>query len=102
MIMSHEPTACRVSRFLAVAVLVAACAPVFAAAALQQPVQPPPGYERVTGSQEALPAAPFLVAAYAVIWVVLVVYLWSIWRRLRSVQREVDDLKRRLEGGSKP
>jgi CcmD family protein len=97
MTMKHEPAARRLSGFLAIAVALAVCAPVLVAASASQPAQPPAGYERVTGSQEALPAAPFLVAAYAVIWVVLIVYLWSIWRRVRSVQRELADLKRRLD-----
>jgi CcmD family protein len=95
--MKHEPSARRLSGLLAVILALAVCAPVVAGATGSQPAQPPPGYERVTGSQETIPAAPFLVAAYAVIWVVLIVYLWSIWRRVRSVQRELTDLKRRLD-----
>ena len=45
-----------------------------------------------------LPAAPYLIAAYAFIWVALMVYLWSIWRRLGQVEREMralDDRSRR-------
>jgi CcmD family protein len=45
---------------------------------------------------EQLPAAPLLVAAYAFVWVVLLVYLFSIWRRLGRVGREMDELSRRI------
>ena len=44
---------------------------------------------------QQLPAAPFLIAAYAFIWVVLLGYLWSIWRRLGKVEKEMQALERR-------
>lgn len=44
--------------------------------------------------EEQLPAAPLLVAAYAFVWVALLVYLWSIWRRLGRVQGELAALSR--------
>jgi CcmD family protein len=44
-----------------------------------------------------MPAAPLLIAAYAFIWVALLVYLWSIWRRLGRVEGEL----RQLEGSFK-
>jgi CcmD family protein len=97
MIMKHEPIARRLSALLAVVFTLVLCVPVLVGATSGQPEQPPAGYERVAGNQETLPAAPFLVAAYAIIWVVLIVYLWSIWRRLQAVQREVAALKRRLD-----
>lgn len=50
--------------------------------------------------EDQLPAAPLLVAAYAIVWVVLFGYLWSIWRRLGSVERELSDLSRRAGDGS--
>jgi CcmD family protein len=54
--------------------------------------QPPPVEEFVPISElppeEALPAAPLLIAAYAFVWVVVLGYLWSIWRRLQRVERE--------------
>lgn len=47
---------------------------------------------------EPFPAAPLLVAAYAVVLIVLFLYLVSVARRLTAVQREVErldaDLKR--------
>jgi CcmD family protein len=44
---------------------------------------------------EQLPAAPLLVAAYAFVWVALLVYVWSIWRRLGKVEQEMRTLERR-------
>lgn len=47
-------------------------------------------------AQDKLPAAPLLVSAYAFVWLVLLVYVWSVWRRLTRVEREVRDLSTRL------
>ena len=44
---------------------------------------------------EKLPAAPFLVVAYAFVWIALMVYLWSIWRRLGKVETELHALEQR-------
>ena len=48
--------------------------------------------------EDQLPAAPLFVAAYAIVWVVVFGYLWSIWRRLGKVERELSDLSRRAGG----
>ena len=45
---------------------------------------------------EQLPAAPLVMTAYAAIWIGVFVYLWSIWRRLGTVDRELGTLRRRL------
>ena len=42
---------------------------------------------------EPFPAAPLLIAAYAVVLVVLFLYLVSVARRLTAVQREVERLE---------
>jgi CcmD family protein len=52
----------------------------------------PPGQE--------LPAAPFLIGAYIFIWVALMAYLWSIWRRLGKVEKEMRALEQRSNRGS--
>jgi CcmD family protein len=74
----------------------------FAASALG--VQPPPQTEFVPISQlppgDRLPAAPLLIAAYAFVWVALLVYLWSIWRRLGKVEADLHALERRSTPGS--
>ena len=46
---------------------------------------------------EQLPAAPLLVAAYAFVWVALLVYVWLLWRRMTRVERELADLSRRVQ-----
>ena len=43
----------------------------------------------------SLTAAPLLVAAYALLWIAVVGYLWSIWRRMMTVERELSDLSKR-------
>jgi CcmD family protein len=45
---------------------------------------------------EKLPAAPFLVVAYAFVWVALMLYLWTIWRRLNKVEADMQALDRRV------
>src|SRR5207248_10592305 len=44
---------------------------------------------------DRLPAAPLLIAAYAFVWVALLAYLWSIWRRLGKVEADLQTLERR-------
>ena len=45
---------------------------------------------------ERLPAARLLIAAYAAAWVLVAGYLWSIWRRLARVERELAEVGRRI------
>jgi CcmD family protein len=42
---------------------------------------------------EQLPGGVFVVVAYAFIWVVTMLYVWSIWRRLRKVEDEMRALQ---------
>ena len=51
--------------------------------------------------QEQLPAAPLVAAAYAVAWAAVFVYIWTVWRRLAKVERELADVSRRLEPGAR-
>ena len=44
---------------------------------------------------DQLPAAPLLIAAYAFVWIALMVYLWSIWSRLGRVERDMQSLQQR-------
>lgn len=64
----------------------------------QPPADPQAGFVPVKDlpAQEALPAAPLLIAAYAFVWVALLAYVWSVWRRLAGVEREVRHLSARL------
>jgi CcmD family protein len=45
--------------------------------------------------QDQLPAAPLLVAAYAIVWLVVMGYLWTIRTRQATVEREIAQLTRR-------
>ncbi len=38
---------------------------------------------------DQLPAAPLLVTAYAFVWIAVMIYLWTIWRRLNTVETEM-------------
>jgi CcmD family protein len=40
----------------------------------------------------------YLVAAYTIIWVVLSIYIFTIYRRQRQLRREIDSLKKKLKG----
>ena len=44
---------------------------------------------------DQLPAAPLLITAYAFVWVAVLFYVWTIWRRLNAVESEMHALERR-------
>ena len=44
---------------------------------------------------EQLPAAPLVIGAYAFVWTALIVYLWSIWRRIGKVEADLRAFDRR-------
>jgi CcmD family protein len=48
---------------------------------------------------EKLPAAPYLIAAYTIVWLVLLGYVWSLWRRLSQVEQE---LQRAVQSAGRP
>jgi CcmD family protein len=57
-------------------------------------LQPPPGQSEFVPIKDLpptdqLPAAPYLITAYAFVWVAVMVYLWTIWRRLHKVEAEM-------------
>lgn len=47
---------------------------------------------------DQLPAAPLLIAAYAFVWIVLMLYLWALWRRLGNVEADIRALEQRQRG----
>jgi CcmD family protein len=42
-----------------------------------------------------------VMTAYAVAWIAIFVYVWSIWQRLGKVEREIADLNRRVAAGGR-
>jgi CcmD family protein len=93
-------------RALAMVLLLLAVVSGGAGAAAAQPPPASPGQEGFVPidqlpPDEELPAAPLLVAAYAVAWLAVFGYLWSIWRRLARVERELADVTRRVEAGGR-
>jgi CcmD family protein len=66
------------------------------AASMAQP-QPPKDFVAVdeTAPGEQIPAMPLIASAYGFIWVGVLVYVWSIGRRLRKVEGELADLESR-------
>jgi CcmD family protein len=69
----------------------------------QQPPEPPEGFVPASSlpQQEELPAAPLVIAAYAVAWVAVFGYLWSIWQRLGRVEKELAEVSRRVAAGER-
>jgi CcmD family protein len=50
---------------------------------------------------ESFPAAPLVIAAYAFAWLAVLVYVFSVWRRLDRVESELREVIGRLEGGGR-
>lgn len=51
--------------------------------------------------QEHLPAAPLVMGAYALAWVVIFGYVWSLWSRLARVEREIVEVSRRIDAAGR-
>jgi len=45
---------------------------------------------------EQMPAAPLLITAYAVFLVLMVFYVWTVWRRLNRVDADIHALEQRM------
>ena len=67
------------------------------ALALQPPSAAQEGFRPLSelppGQQ--VPAAPLLIGSYAFFLVLMMFYLWTIWRRIGRVEKEMHDLERR-------
>ena len=63
--------------------------------ALQQQI--PEGFVPVTGVPpgEQIPAAPLVITTYAFFLLLMIFYLWTIWRRIGKVESEMQTLDRR-------
>jgi len=55
-------------------------------------------FEKVTGPlREEIPAVPFVAAAYGIIWLAILFYVFIIARGLARVDGEIADLKRKVD-----
>jgi CcmD family protein len=73
-----------------------------------KPTQPPSAaqegfvpVDQLPKPQDTMPAAPLVATAYAFVWVVLFGYVISIWRRLSTVERELQSVSRRIGTGGR-
>lgn len=81
------------------AVVEAATQPSLARSGGAQPLAQQDEFVPVTDleQQEQLPAAPLVMVAYAVAWIAVLLYVWSLWRRLAKVEGEIAALSRRVD-----
>jgi CcmD family protein len=65
------------------------------------PPTPSDGFRPVVGdpaaSQGSIPAPKLIGGAYGFIWLAVVVFLATLWRRSRDTKRELDELRRKLD-----
>lgn len=93
------------------AIVLAALVALGSALQAQQPAAAPPpstsaaqdGFVPIDqlAPKEEMPAAPLVMAAYAVAWLVIFGYVWSLWRRIHKVEVEIADVSRRLASGAR-
>lgn len=101
---TRRPAGRRLPALLAVVVVLLAFAMLPGRTSAEQPPpKAPDGFVPADNlpAQEQLPAAPLVIGAYAVAWVAVFFYLWSIWQRLARVERELADVTRRVEAGGR-
>lgn len=69
----------------------------------QQPTQPPEGFVPASSvqGQEHLPAAPLVITAYSIVWLLVFGYLWSIWRRIARAEQDLAEVSRRVAGAQR-
>ncbi|HEV3140186.1 MAG TPA: hypothetical protein VGY57_06710 [Vicinamibacterales bacterium] len=68
--------------------------------------QPPAGQSEFVPvkelpASEQMPAAPLLIAAYAVFLALMVFYVWTVWRRLGKVDADLRALEQRIAKSSR-
>jgi len=89
-------TIARVVWTLTVMLLITGSAVVLSA----QDPQAPPGFDKMLpgdkSTAESLPAAPLVYAAYAAVWLILLAYLYVLWRRASRVDAALRELQSRV------
>ena len=92
-------------RWFAVAVVLAAGLSVGVLAQTQPTPTPTAAMEGFVPMSEAapremLPATPLVFYAYAFVWLALIGYVFSIWRRMARVEQDLAAVQRRLQDGT--
>ena len=87
-----------------IAVLLLCAASTSASAQTQPPPQPPAATDgfvpmSAAAPREVLPATPLVFYAYSFVWLALIGYVFSIWRRMARVEQDLADVQRRLKEG---
>jgi CcmD family protein len=60
------------------------------------------GFEPATNiGKESLPAGPLVYTAYAIVWLVLIGYVFMLWRRLDRVEKELREVAARIGSGKR-
>ena len=80
--------------FFAIFLLVTGQAPIFAQGDDFKPLVP--------GQRETIAAPPLVLAAYALVWVALLVYVFLLWQRLGRVEHELADVNAKLSARKRP
>jgi CcmD family protein len=73
------------------------------ALAQQQPPTAPDGFVPASSlpGQEQIPAAPLVIVAYSIVWLLVLGYVWSVWSRIGRAERELADVSRRIAAGQR-
>jgi CcmD family protein len=93
------------------------CAVLARAASAQQPApqqpqaQPPTStgaaqegfvpVDQLPKPQDTIPAPRLVAAAYGFVWLAVLVYVWSVRKRLTTVERELQAITRRVDSGGR-
>jgi CcmD family protein len=90
----------KLPRLLVLVLLLVACS---GAVQAQPPSPAQEGFVPIGQLQakEQLPAAPLVMAAYGVAWLVIFGYVWSIWRRLSRVEQEIASVRHQVASGGR-
>lgn len=43
-----------------------------------------------------VPSAPYLIAAYALLWIALLIYVFAMWRRSKAAEQRISVLEEAL------
>jgi len=94
----------RTFSLLAGAIVLAAGMSVSLSAQPQPPAAPPAAQDGFVpmselAPREMLPATPLVFYAYAFVWLALIVYVFTIWRRMARVEQDLAEVQRRLKEG---